>query len=143
MITSEYIVGLIDGEGSFTVYVRNPREQARDVTHRVKVEPRFYVKLIERDKQILYGLQKYFRCGNVYFQKDSRPHHQNCYRYEVTRREDLQNVIIPFFQRYPLQFPSKQNDFTIFCAIMDKIYAGDHLKQKGLYTIYKLKQKMH
>lgn len=143
MITPEYIVGLVDGEGSFTVYVRNPYDYSRGVARRVKAEPRFYIKLIEKDKRILYELQKYFRCGNVYFQKDSRQHHQNCYRYEVTRRKDLQEIITPFFSKHALQFPSKQKDFVIFCKIMDHIYLGDHLTQKGLCKIYQLKQDMH
>ena len=74
----DYIIGLVDGEGSFTVYVRHPEKVS--LTRRVQIEPKFYLKLIEKDKEILYGLQKFFGCGSVYFQKDNRPNHQNCYR---------------------------------------------------------------
>ena len=52
MITEDYILGLIDGEGSFTVYIRNPNDNTPR-KRRVRVEPRFYVKLIEEDKKIL------------------------------------------------------------------------------------------
>src|SRR3989344_1622744 len=96
ILTPDYIVGLVDGEGSFTAYVRDPDKQS-DVKRRVKVEPRFFLKLVEKDKAILYALKSYFRCGNVYFQKDIRKNHQHCYRFEVTKREDLERVIIPFF----------------------------------------------
>ena len=65
-ITPEYIVGLVDGEESFTVYVKNP-DSDKQVKRRTKVEPRFLLKLIERDKEILDELQGYFGCGNVYF----------------------------------------------------------------------------
>ena len=51
-ITPDYIVGLVDGEGSFTVYIRNI-DDARVVKRRVVVEPKFYLKLIEKDKDIL------------------------------------------------------------------------------------------
>lgn len=142
MMIPEYIVGLIDGEGSFTAYIRDSFNESM-VIRRVKAEPRFYIKLIEKDKEILYELKKYFGCGNVYFQKDTRPHHQNCYRYEVTRRDDLNNIIIPFFRTHQLKFPSKQSDFIIFCELMDMINSGKHLTKSGLCAMHKLKEKMH
>ena len=96
-INPNYIVGLVDGEGSFTVYVKNP-DSKKLVKRRTKVEPRFYLKLIEKDKEILYSLKKYFGCGNVYFQPDKRENHQDCYRFEVANRNDLEKIIIPFFK---------------------------------------------
>jgi len=142
MLTKDYIVGLVDGEGSFTVYVRNPKIVV-NVKRRVKIEPRFYLKLVENDKEILYELKKYFGCGNVYFQKDTRVNHQNCYRFEVSNRNDLKRIIIPFFRQNKLKFRSKRKDFKIFCDIMDKIYNDEHLNDAGLYNLYLLKQKMH
>lgn len=59
MFNPEYIVGLIDGEGSFTVYVRNP-DSHRKVKRRAKIEPKFYVKLVEKDKDILYEFKNFF-----------------------------------------------------------------------------------
>ncbi|MBI5401458.1 LAGLIDADG family homing endonuclease [Candidatus Wolfebacteria bacterium] len=143
MLNNDYITGLVDGEGSFTVYVKNPEENKSSVARRVKAEPRFYIKLIEKDKNILYELKKYFGCGNVYFQKDTRQNHQNCYRYEVANRKDLENIIIPFFKSNRLKFPSKQKDFKIFCDLMAMIKLGKHLTESGLEKMYKLKQAMH
>jgi hypothetical protein len=54
-LSKDYIVGLVDGEGSFTVYVRNA-EKSLETKRRVTIEPRFYVKLIEEDKEILERL---------------------------------------------------------------------------------------
>lgn len=142
MLNPNYIVGLIDGEGSFTVYIRNPQLK-KNVQRRVKAEPRFYVKLIAKDKKILYALKKFFGCGNVYFQGDKRKNHQDCYRYEVANRKDLKNVIIPFFKKYPLRIISKRTDFRIFCRLMKLITDGQHLEKEGLMKLYKLKQKMH
>lgn len=141
-LDANYIVGLVDGEGSFTAYVKNP-DSAKIVKRRTKVEPRFFLKLIEKDKKILDELKKYFGCGNVYFQKDARVHHQNCYRYEVANRSDLQNIIIPFFQKNSLKLISKKSDFGIFCRIMELVMKNEHLKESGLRKIYNLKQKMH
>src|SRR3989344_6979391 len=110
-LSNDYIVGLVDGEGSFTVYIKNPQDNKKN-ERRVRAEPRFYVKLIEKDKHILYKLKEFFRCGNVYFQKDTRPNHQNCYRYEVTKRDDLEKIIIPFFKANKLRFSSRLKDFN-------------------------------
>ncbi len=142
MLTPQYIVGLVDGEGSFTVYVRNPDEK-KEVARRVKVEPRFYLKLVETDKAILFELKKFFQCGNVYFQKDMRPNHQHCYRYEVANRNDLLEIVIPFFKSNKLQFATKQKDFDIFCSLMEMLRKGEHLSLSGLRKMYRIKQKMH
>ncbi|MEK7562521.1 MAG: LAGLIDADG family homing endonuclease [Patescibacteria group bacterium] len=142
MLNPDYIVGLVDGEGSFTAYIKNPQSNKK-VERRTKAEPRFYIKLIEKDKNILYELSKYFGCGNVYFQRDARPNHQNCYRYEVTKRDDLEKIIIPFFQHNKLNLKSKQKDFKIFCEIMKRIKKKEHLTSSGLSKLYLLKQKMH
>jgi hypothetical protein len=142
MLNSDYILGLVDGEGSFTVYVRNPSLK-KLVARRVRVEPRFYLKLNERDKAILYELKNFFHCGNVYFQKDVRKNHRNCYRYEVANRKDLNKTIIPFFQKHQLKLFSKRKDFDIFCRLMAKIEKGDHLTEKGLKSLYNLKKLMH
>ena len=141
-IDPNYIVGLTDGEGSFTAYVKNP-DVSKEVKRRTKVEPRFYIKLIEKDKKILYELKKFFGCGNVYFQKDKRANHQDCYRYEVANRKDLEQIIIPFFKSNSLRLRSKSCDFEIFCKIMKMVMNNDHLEDAGLRKIFKLKQKMH
>jgi hypothetical protein len=141
-LNPNYIVGLADGEGSFTAYVKNP-DSSKLVKRRTKVEPRFFLKLIEKDKQILDELKKYFACGNVYFQKDNRQNHQDCYRYEVNNRHDLEKIIIPFFKRNSLKLRSKKGDFEIFCRILKMVQKKEHLTESGLRKIYNLKQKMH
>jgi hypothetical protein len=138
----DYIVGLVDGEGSFTVYIRDPK-LPRSLKRRVTVEPKFYLKLIEKDKEILDRLQRFFGCGSVYFQKDNRPNHQHCYRYEVYNRDDLIKIIIPFFKKHRLQFASKRNDFETFCKMMEMIDKKEHLNESGLKSLFQLKQLMH
>ena len=67
-LNPEYIVGLVDGEGSFTVYIRNIDIKSK-VKRRVMVEPKFYLKLIEEDKDILYQLQTFFSVWKRLFPK--------------------------------------------------------------------------
>lgn len=141
-LSKDYIVGLVDGEGSFTAFVRN-LDQSTERIRRTRVEPRFYVRLVERDKIILDALKNYFGCGRVYFQKDRRKNHQDCYRFEVFNRKEIKEKIIPFFKENQLRFPSKRKDFRIFCELMERIKKGEHLTESGLRKIFKLKQKMH
>ena len=142
MLNPDYVVGLVDGEGSFTAYIKDITK-IKKVKRRVRAEPRFYIKLIEKDKDILYELKDFFGCGNVYFQKDTRSNHQNCYRYEVANRKDLKEKIIPFFERNHLRFSSKQNDFKIFSELIRMMNKGEHLNDTGLRKMYRIKQKMH
>lgn len=141
-INSEYVVGLVDGEGSFTVYIRD-LDNPKKIKRRVTVEPKFYLKLIEEDKDILYSLRQFFGCGSVYFQKDTRPNHKNCYRYEVYKRDDLLNIIIPFFSKHKLRFASKRRDFETFCRLMRLIKKQEHLTEAGLRKMFAIKQTMH
>ena len=142
MLNKDYVVGLADGEGSFTVYIRDTNKPS-NVKRRVRVEPRFYLKLIEKDRSVLDELREFFGCGNVYFQRDNRKNHQHCYRFEVTNRKDLEEIIIPFFRRNKLKFPSKWKDFIIFCDLMNRIKKCEHLTDRGLKNLYLIKQEMH
>ncbi len=141
-LTPDYIVGLVDGEGSFTVYIRDV-DVEKTAKRRVVAEPKFYIKLVEKDKDILCALKEFFGCGSVYFQKDTRPNHQNCFRYEVYNRDDLRKIIIPFFQKNKLKFVSKRNDFEIFCELMEMMKNEKHRTKSGLRKMFALKQTMH
>jgi hypothetical protein len=66
MLSNDYIVGLVDGEGSFTVQIR-PVLKNKKTQRRAIVEPKFYIKLSEKDTKILFTLKKYLKCGNVYY----------------------------------------------------------------------------
>ena len=79
----------------------------------------------------------------MYFQKDTRANHQHCYRYEVSNRQDLEKIIIPFFKRNSLKLRSKNGDFEIFFRIMEMVMRNEHFTDSGLRKIYALKQKMH
>lgn len=133
MLTPEYIVGLTDGEGSFCLYLSN-NQSRRNI-----VEFKFFLKLIEDDKEILYELKKYFGCGNVYYQKDTRPNHRNCYRYEVGKREDLWQIIVPFFRKYGLRLVSKRKDFELFATALESVIK----KNYQLDFLQKMKALMH
>ena len=71
MLEKDYVLGLVDGEGSFNVRVNRQKRRA-------KVELKFSLKLRHQDKEMLEELQKFFDCGKVYIQRDKRANHSLC-----------------------------------------------------------------
>jgi hypothetical protein len=94
MISADYIVGLTDGEGCFYINVinNNPRWKPRIQTH-------FYIKLREDNKSLPDEVKEYFGCGAVYYQKENRPNHSACYRFEMNSQRDIQSTLMPFFKK--------------------------------------------
>jgi hypothetical protein len=137
VLTADYVVGLVDGEGSFAVHFNNSQRR------RAKVEPRFCLKLKADDRVLLDELCEFFGCGKVYIQQDRRPNHSLCFRFEVSNRRLLLEKIIPFFEQHPLRSPSKQRDFALFRQVMALIAQDAHLTNGGLETMQQLAVQMH
>ncbi len=133
MLDSNYVIGLVDGEGSF--YVRlNTDPRRRNI-----VELKFSLKLRYQDKEILEELQRFFDCGKIYLQKDSRPNHTDCFRFEVNNKKEIIQKIIPFFEKNPPKIQSRKRDFELFRQIAQ-------LSQKDISNmreIQSLKNQMH
>ena len=132
MIDKNYVLGLVDGEGSFNVRVNTDRRRAR-------VELKFSLKLRHQDKEILYELQKFFGCGSVYIQRDKRENHSLCYRFEVQNRKDIIEKIIPFFEKNSPKIPSRKRDFKLFRKIAE-LSKNDSV---NLNELQHLKEQMH
>lgn len=136
-ISFDYVVGLTDGEGCFYVNIRKPRKESQSAW----VETHFYIKIRERDVNVLYGIQQMLGCGKIYKQSEHRPSHEICYRFEVNNRHELEKVIIPLFDGRPL-FSSKHQEFLWFKEIVQLVGQGAHFSQEGLGRIKVLKQLM-
>jgi hypothetical protein len=145
MLSPDYIVGLTDGEGSFSVYLAPPRKMGDYFTNHYRVEGHYYIKLREDELPLLEQVKKFFKCGNVYLQKDKRPTHRDCYRFEISSYEKVREVVIPFFQNHPLHSVGRKNDFDLFCKIFKIIEKKGRrsLTDKELEDIRKLKSQMH
>jgi hypothetical protein len=90
MLSEDYILGLSDGEGSFQVQFRKGRKNPT---------LRYTIKLREKDKSILDEIKLFLKCGNVHVQNDKRKNHSRCFRFEVSDRKSVMDIIIPFFNR--------------------------------------------
>lgn len=135
----EYIIGLTDGEGCFHVNI------SKSSIHRAgyTVQLHFHIKMQEIDKPLLEKVKNTLNCGAVYFQKEVRPNHCQCYRYTVCSHRDILGIIIPFFQLHPLQSVSKQRSFRLFCEIANLVRKGEHLLVGGVEEIRILKSRMN
>lgn len=66
----------------------------------------------------------------------------NLIRFQVSSISDLVNVIIPFFEEYPL-ISQKRADFEIFKQIVMLVYNKEHLTPEGLQKIVNLKASLN
>lgn len=133
MLSNDYVLGLVDGEGSFNVRIN------RQPTRRAKVELKFSLKLRHQDKEVLDALQAFFGCGKVYIQNDKRANHSLCYRFEVQNRKEIIGKIISFFEANSPKAPSRKRDFELFRQITELMRKDS----ADLEKIEQLKKQMH
>jgi hypothetical protein len=138
-VPAEYVVGLTDGEGCFFVNLW----QSPNFRSGWQVSMHFHLKLQERDKELLWKVRNTLGCGNVYYQRETRKNHTQCYRYTVSSLRDVTQVIIPFFKTHPLQTVSKRTSFDVYCKIAVLMEAKAHLTPEGVERIRALKLLMN
>lgn len=138
-VSNEYVVGLTDGEGCF--YVNVGKSSRYRTGYRIQLH--FHLKMQERDRALLEKVRNTIGCGEVYFQKELRANHCQCYRYTVSAEQDIQGIVIPFFKKYSLQSASKSASFDIFCQIAALVKEKKHLTPEGIEKILTLKSCMN
>lgn len=138
-VTPEYVVGFVDGEGCFCVPISVHKTLAR----RREVRPTFEIEVREDDPPILRKIQRVLGCGTIYrleFKRYVRwkPH----VKLKVSKLSDLQNILIPFFEEHPLQ-AKKRKSFRIFKRILRMVARKEHLTEKGIERILRLRNQMN
>ena len=133
-----WIVGFTDGEGCFSVsFIRNKTSKSG-----WQIFPEFVITQGKKSLSALKIFQEYFKCGKIFENKRYDNHKENIYRYCIRSISDLNEKIIPFFEKNELK-TSKKNDFKIFSKIIDLMLKQEHLNQKGMIKIAKLIEKMN
>ena len=126
-----YITGLTEGEGSFYVGIL-----PRKMNTGWEIRPSFSLAQNDKDKDLVYSLIDFFGCGFV------RPSKRdNMIKYEVRSIRDVQDRIIPHFEKYQLK-GRKRNDYRFFKEIIDLMKKNKHLEKEGLLKIINLVLKM-
>lgn len=143
-----WIVGLVDGEGCFSIgFVKQPDRKEtlrirRGYTTGYQVTHEFAVVQGARSLESLKELKMFFGVGGIYINRRHDNHKEDLFRYGVRRRNDLLRVIIPFFERYQL-LTAKRKDFRSFAKCVRRIDAGYHRTRSGLIQIARITEQMN
>lgn len=133
----QYIVGFVDGEGSFCVSI----SQHKTLRRRLEVRCEFEIELRADDKDILTRIQQSFGCGKIYDLHYPRYEWQPHVKYKVSNINDLANGIIPFFEKNPLR-AKKKEVFKLFRKVVRMVQAKKHLTDPGFKEILQIREQM-
>jgi hypothetical protein len=144
LIKLGWITGFVDGEGCFSIgIIRQPYRSAETVGRfRNQVTSEFAVTQGAKSVSSLHELHSFFGVGQVLSNPRYDNHKEHLYRYVVRKRSDLLEVIIPFFEQYPLR-TSKQFDFQKFAICVRLIQEKHHLTNSGMVDILEIIQTMN
>jgi hypothetical protein len=139
-----WVVGFVDGEGCFSIgFVRQPhRTNRRGYKTGYQVFHRFVVTQGVKSIACLEQLQSYFGVGRISINRRYDNHREDLAQFIVDRRDDLTDVVIPFFSKYPMM-SAKQRDFEKFAKCVELIDHGRHLTSAGLIEIAGIAQTMN
>ncbi len=133
-----WVVGFIDGEGCFSVSINKNSTTSSGW----QIFPELVVTQGEKSLSSLKELQRFFGCGKIFVNRRYDNHKEDIYRFCIRCIDDLQNKVIPFFQKNPLR-TSKKEDFQRFTTIVQLMVDKKHLTVKGMKKIAKIVQGMN
>ncbi|HET7649938.1 MAG TPA: LAGLIDADG family homing endonuclease [Gammaproteobacteria bacterium] len=131
MHIGHYLAGFADGEGSFNLSFR----KRKDYSMPWKVSLCFNVS--QRDKVILALFKKHLKCGTLRTREDG------VWYFEVNNFTAITENVIPFFDRFGFLSAKKKRDFSKFKEIADMISRGEHLNERGIGHILRIRREMN
>lgn len=135
MLNASYIVGLTDGEGCFLVCLRKD----------YRIDLRFFITQASDNKTLLDKVRDYFGVGTVYQKRSAQEGRLPSFVYEVSKRDDIYNVVIPFFSKNVLEGGKARSfeSFRIIAGIVKGKQDTRKLTSKELDYIWGLKLRMN
>ena len=157
-LTNEWISGFVDGEGCFNIqkinrkkklsedkkytkknslckyelFIKENNIETPSVIEERVLRHRFIVSMDKRSIGVLYGLKRKFKCGTVHKAGG------NMMAFQVSRTVHLENIIVPFFQKYPL-LTKKGESFCSFVKSLKNYNEKNRIsfneKEKNISTI--------
>jgi hypothetical protein len=139
-----WVIGFVGGEGCFSVgFARQPdRVSRKGYRTGYQVSHSFAVTQGKKNVSCLHELKEFFGVGGVTVNRRHDNHKEHLYRYTVSGRADLVDVIVPFFQRNPLR-STKRSDFDAFVSCLGIVKTGRHLQPDGLIEIAQIAETMN
>jgi hypothetical protein len=144
LIRIGWVVGFVDGEGCFSIgFVKQPdRARRRGYRTGYQVVHRFVVVQGARSVDNLYELRDFFGVGAVGINRRYDNHKEHLHRFSVSARNELLEVVIPFFREFPLR-TAKLHDFEAFARCVEICESGRHLTVPGLIEIAEIAETMN
>jgi LAGLIDADG endonuclease len=131
-----WVTGFTSGDGSFNIKTTNSRMG--------KIQLRYSINLHIREKDVIAGLFKY-----LYQYKNLKEEITKCIYYtetsvaiQIVKFSDIINVIIPFFDKYPLQ-GQKKLDYNDFKKVSEMMLRKEHFNEEGYSVILRIKKGMN
>jgi hypothetical protein len=144
LITIGWLLGFVDGEGCFSIGLTRQAGGDNRVGYRSgwQVSHAFVVVQGARSLAALRQLRDFFGVGAIYVNRRHDNHKEDLWHYVVRTRSDLREIIIPFFERYPLR-TSKRDDFIKFKRCVDLCAVGIQRTNEGVAEIAAIIQTMN
>jgi len=127
-----YLTGFADGEGSFNISTVNRNQ---DFVTGWKIVLTFNIS--QRDHTILRLFHEMLRCGRIRDRGDGVGY------YDVRRIDDIIDIVIPFFERFPLRSCSKKQQFDVFRTVAFLMHERAHCTYDGMKQILALRASIH
>jgi hypothetical protein len=121
----------VDGEGCFSVSIR-PHPTVR-YGRRCVIGAVFQVYQHQDNLQLLEEIRDFFGCGRI----TSKGPNSSVMTLAVSKRADLEERIVPFFERYALR-SKKRKDFLKFREVVLAMQRKEHLTQAGYQRIVRI-----
>ncbi len=144
LIKIGWVTGFVDGEGCFSIgVVKQPSTNVRKgYKTGYQIFPKFAVTQGRKSISALEELREFFGVGKIYLNRRHDNHKEHLCNFMVLRREDLFNVILPFFRKHPLR-SAKRKDFEKFAECLELMRDNHHLTHEGLIAIAQIAQTMN
>lgn len=133
----QYVIGFIDGEGSFSVSVGKHKTMKR----RQEVRLEFEIELRADDREILERICATIGCGRIYDLSYERYGWYPHVKYKIGGVKDMQKYLIPFLDRHPPQ-AKKGEVYRLFREIVIMFSNKEHLTDNGFKKILKLRDQI-
>ncbi len=121
-----YIVGLVDGEGCFSVSIR----EQDNTRFGWVIDPVFHIAQRKDRAAVLEIIRRVFNCGRIV----PKPGQEDTMlQYVVDSRRHLIEVVIPFFTKHRLII--KHSEFEAFKEIVEGLERGEHRSLEGFIKL--------
>ncbi len=151
MLSEDYILGLVEGEGCFSIGLVKANEKRREKTkkkNKVKYPlifrpiAFFKINMLEKDMKILEGVKNSLKVGKIRIaQNEKYPTHNPAGEFYVVSPKEIDKVR-GFFRRQTF-VGTKGKDFELWDKCIDLIRAKKRLMREDIKEIALLRDKMN